>query len=348
VKREKRVSSIRGTATKARPKPRLIQGRSVETKVATGPFTYSYGKSLAYAYNPGGKYLYTGGCDSETIGRWFDEMHIPPGYTWLAYDCRRWDSTVGPTPMSLLWEEYNHLGAPRDCLLALQGRSGSRKAVTSHGIRFSRTAQVASGDGDTSAGNSRIHLVLLESCPGVFAAAVSGDDAIILANDPLQVEQRYKGGGFDPVRSDDFDFCSQLFWPTSDGRVLGPKVGRTLGKMFHCTKRYGSSEGYHRWLRGVSLGARNSFSFIPVLRVLVPHILSCIGHGRVDKDRGHQYKARASFSHDICDETWAFFEERYGLSQAEVVAAESLILSTPLPITLRGDLFVSLVQRDYS
>jgi hypothetical protein len=349
VKREKAVTAIRDTPIKKSPAPRIIQGRSVDVKIATGPFTWAYGKRLAIAYGPDQNYLYAGGRTAEEIGRFFEELPRRwgnmPFLHWIAVDCSRWDRSVGPTPMACLYDEYKNCGAPKDCLIALKGRDGKRKARSAGGWRFTRRAQVASGDGDTSGGNSRVHLVMLESCHAVCGAIVHGDDAVIYTDDPETVLRHYRQGGFDPVMAPEIDFCSGLFWPTSDGPVLGPKIGRVLAKTFHSVHFF-ESGNYIPWLRGVCLSLRNSCSFIPILRALIPRLLYLCGEGKVWRDDAHHYKSMASTSHSIVEETWNFMLERYGLDEADVASMEIEIRGLTIGSLLEGERWVALVHRD--
>jgi hypothetical protein len=348
IKRELGVVAVRGVATKSDPVPRIIQGRSVEVKLATGPFTWAYGKMLKEVYSPyidGNNILYAGGRSGEEVGEFYERISTNLGAVgeWMAFDCKRFDRTVGPTPMRKLWEEYEECGASDLTLRALAGRDQTRRGYTSHGIKFHRQAQVSSGDGDTTAGNSRIHMVLLEACPYVEAAIVMGDDSLVYALDPDSVLAAYRAGGFEPKLSKDIDFCSALFWPTDSGLVLGPKIGRVLGKTFHSMEK---RHDYMPWLRGVCLSLRLKVSFVPILRVLVERLLILAGDGKVYRAGDHNYKFTCDGSHNVCDATWGFMQDRYGLGEHEVKAMEAELATFEIGDRLIGDRWVNLVERD--
>jgi len=345
VKKEKRIMRVGPTPTKPNAAPRLIQGRSVDVKVATGPFTWAYGKKLAKVYNTDGLFLYAGTRSAEEIGHFYDR--IPEevgGGTWFALDCKRWDRSVGPTPLKMLFKEYKKCGAPIDCLHALKGRDKIRVGVTAGGIMFKRAGQVASGDGDTSGGNSRIHLVLLQACAAVKAAVVHGDDSMVYTNDVDAVLAQYVSGGFTPVLAPDVDFCSSLLWPTRDGSVLGPKIGRVLGKTFYCIHKF--EGGYLPWLRGVCLSLERSCSFVPILRRLIPKLLKLCGEGKVWRESKHEYKSLANASHELCRDTWSFMEARYGLGESDTLAMEAEIDRIHIGTCLTGPQWLKLVHRD--
>jgi len=347
IKREKRVAKVGAKIIKPTFAPRLIQGRSVPIKVATGPFTWAYGKKLMQLYDLGGKYLYAGGRSAEEIGVFFDlipERIQVEGARWWAVDCKRWDRSVGPTQLEMLWKEFKACGAPQNCLNALSNRSGVSKGVTRSGIKYHRVGQVSSGDGDTSSGNSRIHLVLHESCDFVLASIVHGDDALIYAVNIDGVLDHYVAGGFTPVLADCVDFCSSFLYPTRDGSVLGPKIGRVLGKTFY--SMYKSSNGnYMPWLRGVCLSLRASCSFVPILRVLVPRLLVLAGEGDVYEEHGHQYKSFANSMHDVCEGTWEFLYSRYGLSESDIRSLEDKISQCELGI-MKDETLLAMIMRD--
>jgi hypothetical protein len=344
VKREKAVTSISGKLVKAHPAPRIIQGRSLDVKVATGPFTWAFGKQVAKAYNPQGLFLYAGSRSSEEVGYFFDNAPAKCGLgQWYAVDCKRWDRSVGPTPLAMLWQEYKACGASKECLEALKGRNRKRFGVTSKGWKFSRVGQVASGDGDTSAGNSRLHLVMLEACSSVNAAVVAGDDCLVHTSNIDIVLSQYRLGGFEPVLANEIDFCSAVFWPTEAGSVLGPKIGRVLGKTFYCLRRF---DDYRPWLRGVCLSLRNMCSFVPILRALVPRLLSLCGSGKVWRDQDHDYKIHATSSHEVVEETWAVFQDRYGLDESDACDLELQIATMQLGDELCDIRWTQIVERD--
>jgi hypothetical protein len=342
IKREKAAQMVDSYEPKA---PRLIQGRSNEHKVAMGPFTWVYGKVMSELWNPqDSMFVYASGHSAEEIGAFIDAHPAQDGYEWIAVDCRRWDSTLGPVPMELLFEEYRSCGAPPHVLQALCDRTGFRFGVTHAGIRYRRRAQVSSGDGDTSCGNSRCHLVLLQSNPAIKAAIVAGDDAVILTNSKDLVMQRYVAGGFKPKLAPEFDFCSSLFWPTADGTVLAPKIGRVLAKTFMNTRDL-PLDKQMQWLRGVALGLHNSTFHIPILRVVVARFIQLTTGHKAWFPREHEYKIMAQKPHESCTETLDFVAERYDLSYHEIELMEQEAKTLQIGQVL-GDSWRELVSRD--
>lgn len=345
VKREKRISRVGSRTIKPDFAPRLIQGRGLNVKVCTGPFTWKYGKRLASVYNSDGRYLYAGGASAEQIGRFYDKFLNSGSGSWVAIDCKKWDRSVGPSVFEQLYKEYDACGAPAETLESCRDRMGIRVGKTKHGIHYERIAQVSSGDGDTSCGNSRAHLVLLEACDSVNAAIVSGDDALIHTNDIDSVMCQYVMGGLTPVLAKELDFCSQLLWPTDAGHVLGPKIGRILGKTFICINHY-SGDGYQKWLRGTCLSLAKSVSYIPILRVLFPRLLELLGLGDKIDDGHDKYKSRSTEYHSCCAATWTVMLDRYDLTESEVVLLEEEVAQVNIGDELVGPDWLHIVDVD--
>ena len=346
VKVEKHIAMIGTQIVKPDRVPRLIQGRSLAVKVSTGPFTHAFGKQMMMMYGPDSNFVYTSGLSAEQIGYLFEIIpkRVCHEACWHAIDCKRFDRSVGPSPLHQLYLEYEKCGAPKDCLLSFKNRHEQQSGCTRNGIRYTRHAQVNSGDGDTSAGNSRIHLVLLEACPHVYGCLVHGDDAVILTDDIEAVMSWYVLHDLVPVLAPGIDFCSSLFWPTADGIVLGPKLGRVLAKGFQSMRSF---HDYEPWLRGVLLSTRNSGSFVPILRVLIEKLLLLVGKGRVFREHNYVYKSCVNSPHECSDDSFVFFENRYGIGKSDVLAMERDIMENfQIGDVLTGDVYLKIVERD--
>jgi hypothetical protein len=302
---------------------------------------------MKQVYGPDSNFVYTGGMSSEQIGDCYEIIPLrvrAKDSCWYAIDCKRFDRSIGPSPLQCLHLEYKTIGAPKETVLAFKNRHSIQQGKTQNGIRYKRMAQVNSGDGDTSAGNSRIHLVLLESCPNVYGALVHGDDAVIYTDDIEAVCKWYREGDLDPVLAPEIDFCSGLFYPTADGIVLGPKIGRVLAKTFQSLNKFGD---YTPWLRGTLLSIRASCSFVPILRVIVDTLLDRVGEGKVHRQRHHEYKSMAARSHECSADTFAFFEQRYGLTESDCLFYEDMLRDTlEIGMVLHHQVFIDLVRRD--
>jgi hypothetical protein len=70
------------------------------------------------------------------------------------------------------------------------------------------------------------------------------------------------------------------------------------------------------------------------------------GEGPVWRDDKYQYKSWCDDYHEVCEGTWEFFYQRYGLHESDVLDMEEEIKRTTIGSVLSGDRWVSLVGRD--
>jgi len=181
-----------------------------------------------------------------------------------------------------------------------------------------------------------------------MAAAVNGDDNIVVTTPDWLVSvggeegvrAHYERAGFDVTLSvNPFpygDFCSQLFWPVLDESVyvLGPKIGRTLGKTFFDFR----ARPLARHAKTVATGLIETCSYVPILRAVVERTLQLTkGKKLLKQDWNVHEKQRASRRHE-CDPARAasMMWFRYGLCWADVLELEKKIMEVPrLPYPLK-------------
>jgi len=139
------------------------------------------------------------------------------------------------------------------------------------------------------------------------------------------------------------EFCSSLWWPTSDGTVLGAKVGRQLYKHAWTDKPEKLRLG---WLEAVAKCNAISWRFVPVLREIQYYYND--GFRRLNtryaaQDQAHKdgerdkpaarhaaynftraerdedfFKFRSTVAHEATADTYHFFWKRYDLNPREV------------------------------
>ena len=111
------------------------------------------------------------------------------------------------------------------------------------------------------------------------------------------------------------EFCSSLFWPTNDGFVLGPKIGRRLPKIGFSLRKL--SEGQ---VKGMMLGCSKEMRHIPVLREYVKYCLRQLKSVKKEfySDFDAKYKVRSTLNHEYCADTELFFKMRYNLDVNDI------------------------------
>jgi hypothetical protein len=286
-------------------KPRLIQGRRGKLKVATGPWFKWAGKVLARNWNGRSQLYYPSGASAEEIGQWSSRAEAD-GLIPHCFDFSQWDSTVGPGA-SLAWlDACRGMGCPG--VIEDLALSRLRQVVgrTKFRAKYTKLAQVSSGDGDTSVGNSYIQglgwlWVLHQVVPGVAAncrVMVLGDDSVIAAPKQLTIASisacwdrlgfKLTGGS---TEWDTAQFCSGRFWRSEGTRVFGPSPGRVIGKTFWSVINWGDSKRAP-WLRGVCLGLSLNCSHVPILGALVQRLLELAGKGKIIEDQRNSRRVR--------------------------------------------------------
>jgi hypothetical protein len=362
------------------PDPRIIQGRRDGFNVASGPWLTQVGRHLALNLGVNQVDIYpcgvAYGLTAEQLGTWYTRAldlassKDPKGEIFVVNsDAHRWDKSTPAVALDRKLDRYEKLGL-RDPLLTELRKSVAKKGQTKLGTKYRVDAGVGSGDGDTSGGNSDLHLLielsnadrcgLKENQVFPYRSIVASDDGLTVVSQKLFKESGGKeayeqhllsyGYSFDMAVGGRFDaeFCSGRFWPVQDGWVFGPKIGRVLAKTFWSDLNL-SPHKEKAWLRGVALGLERSVSHIPILRAVVRRILQLTAGVNPRRFPQHEWKFRASENHEACESTWLMMYHLYGVDTAEVTRLEQLIMSVDhLPATLTDPTLDIIVEKDWS
>lgn len=366
--------------------PRLIQGCSAHYQVTTGPWTDAVAKRLGLVWSladdssnlrldpvhPGRvtqphalwPVVFGPGHSAEALGQWFSSTISRLGGFRLAgieVDYRRWDATLSDDPISYEVGKYRRLGAPPSVVAALEAHV-DKKGVTPHG-KYSISATRASGDGQTTEGNSSINGgVNITACDralvprNAYSLMVAGDDMAMIVQAvyarPIMDQMAWQATlGLDPEAHcfsdlNELEFCSGLFWPTTDGVVFGPKPGRVLAKLFHSQTYYTPANAV-AWSRAVALGLARDTHHVPVLRVVIARVLD-LTRGTKPLRLRPDYHIHATHQHDASVDTLIFAADRYGVSPDEIVALEHWLYThiTQLNCTLAHPLLERMLSVD--
>jgi len=358
---------------KRKPKPRAIQGRTDLAKVAMGPFMSSYGKRLATVLHCCDATLPVAtamGRTAEEMGVWMANSisHCGPECVVVDADVVMWDANTCIEALRLLEHDYHALCADADVMKIVTSRD-ENVGRTRVGVGFGwGPGSVRSGDGDTSAGNNRIHATLLLS---VFSnlgildqvrALIAGDDLVVVFTQWAWQRVRRAGGlvflyeefgytlelnthGSSYWRA---NFCSGRFYPTATGIKFGPLPGRILAKTFWSNTPFSRDSKRDAHVRGMCLGLENICSHIPILRVVIRRMLDLINRSGDVAVSFNRYTAFAAKSCDIAGPDMpAVFLDLYGLGPDEVASLEKWIFnSIQIPCLLSHPLLDIIVAKD--
>jgi hypothetical protein len=315
IKVERLPSVLEYTALDVK-KPRLIQGRSDVVKVATGPYFWHLGKELAAMWSITSPICYASGVSAEDLGSWAAEQenrNLVP----LCFDFSAWDSTVSKWAQLLWLRVLQRAGAPREVLQVVKRRLTPLKGRTKNGVTYTKLAQVSSGDGDTSVGNSFIQGVCWLWMLSQLGIDWVRDTAVIVLGDDctLAVPQRHKKDieiycvarwkelgmkvkTFPSSSWDEATFCSGFFWRNGNTRVWGPNPGRVLGKTYWSIIDWNERKK-PMWIRGLCMGLSKTVSCVPVLAALNKRLLELVGDGRVIVRRDMHDRIQAIEEHTL-------------------------------------------------
>lgn len=261
------------------------------------------------------------GLSCEEMGRFatYTETWADPR-RWEA-DCEKYDSSITVRLLGVEYRICTLVGMSRHLRKMFRAQYTTR-GKTRSGIRYRVVGTRNSGRPDTFCGNTVILMFLLWVYMPVcrWIAMVGGDDLVLCVDGPVDLTGVWEGlrrAGLKPKpmfrdRLCDLTFYSRLFWPTKDGHVLGPKIGRVLAKQGFRVNDLPPAL-YDAWRRGVLLGLEKDVNFIPILRELVHGCLLLVGEGRVLPDRDDKHRPHATDFHEATEETLSFAFERYGM-----------------------------------
>jgi hypothetical protein len=307
--------------------------------------------------------LYASGVTANTLGKWYDEsieQLSEYGEVYVVEDDQgRFDGTVTLPALEYHEEVYLHFQPPPRAWEAIIAQR-SVDGVTTHGVVYHGTATVKSGDPDTSVKNSvlnampharAIHTatalavyhgeiatppVPISDAPMQLARmSVGGDDNIILA--PAPIARRLgtnlpiviANHGFRPsvVLHENprmGTFFSGRFWPSTNGTIWGPKIGRVLSKTFYMMDAISSASAKLVWLKGVCLGMVKDVMHIPVLRTVLSTLLIILSDVQAEaiytSERPHVVKVG-----EACPESFIMMHDLYGLDERQILELEDHI-----------------------
>lgn len=314
--------------------------------------------------------VYTSGMNAEQLGKLIQQSvqyittnndHVEVWF--FENDANRFDAHCNTEAIKLINDFYQRARLKKKYWRCMEWKMKT-KGVTKCGIFYIVEATVQSGNGDTSVGDTVVtgsgHERIarrVDLLPSQYLILSCGDDILIPlasthATQYYKASQKYwEEAGFSmaPILVKhiwDAEFCSGRIYPTKDGWVYGPKVGRVLCKTFYSKIDYSDQQGA-RWLRAVALGLEKDTYFIPVLRTVVRKTIE-LTEGRKALHIWEEQKIHAKEIHEAADETYAMMEHLYGLDRAAIVELETWLeqVMTALPISVTHPYITTIVDRD--
>lgn len=273
--------SPKGVKRKA---PRLIQGAQPEFICVLGPFFSALQNHIKRIWGGQGSVLFASGKTNLFVSQYISKLKG----LFLEDDVSAFDSSVSKRLNYLeLWMCKKFGLHPLG--LQLFEANIMTHGFTQSGIKYSVPGTRKSGDPWTTVFNSILNALIhifaiskankwsclktLENCGMV----VSGDDSVVvhggvkigkevLLKLGFECEVNYKNSIYD------LEFCSNIFYDTTIGPLLGPKMGRVLSKIGQFIL---PPLNIHPLcvLRGVALGFKPLWDYVPLMRSLCHGIL---------------------------------------------------------------------------
>jgi hypothetical protein len=338
--------------------PRAIQARSDSFQYTAGPWTWTFNETLAHEMTTD-QYLYACGKSAERIGAWRDNFAplVEAGEAVFGEgDGSGWDRTMEHL-LPVKNQCYADRGAPR---IVLETYERDNTGISGHStlqVSYRAPAQVTSGAPDTGTGNhinnqASTDWALKQAGVTPYGLITLGDDNLF-CSPSFNVEvylRSLRSLGIDPELTLhtgpawSASFCSGLFWPTPEGSVWGPKIGRIVAKTTWLIDP-GNTLNPTDWLRTVAKGFVRDTAHIPVLRVFFPTLLRACGPGRTVTPR-KSYRPHALASHTACENTWALMAAHYGVTRAEVEDLEKWLERQQPPALLDHPVLDRIVAVD--
>jgi len=316
--------------------PRAIQGMSDRLQATIGPFFYSLSKVHNKVLGVESPICYGPGLTAEQIGAWIEEWSETYPFYYAA-DAVRFDAHLKRPAFERINKFYKSVVmAPRRVTDAVEGKI-DKIGYTRFGIRYEVEGTRASGDSDTTEGNTGFTIASTNAAlikqgfqgPGIdYALIAAGDDQLFFTSRPIDEVLYHKyqlGLGLEieliPGKHlYQIDFLSALAYPSADGVVMGPKIGRLLARLGTAST---PQSDYAEYMYSVAHGLFNLTHHVPILRTLIWKMMS-LGTEN-DKIEFEHFKMNATAAHGIHSDVYGFVCDRYNVSLSTIDEIEAEI-----------------------
>lgn len=344
--------------------PRAVCSCTARYNCTTGPYYLLFSNALKNHFSLANfdtnHILWTSGCSSEDVGQAFDNLLDRHGSAaeFLIMDQSAFDAHQNAGTFHFEQALLNHVGLPNNLIEAHRMASIPFGKHQVYNIAFKCAKPTrTSGSGITSSGNVSVSIASLISIFGTprtdtWGAIANGDDILLVARagflatrgdiddgmSRLGLEVKYN------ITRDlcDVEFCQTLPYPTTDGTIFAPKIGRLMSRLGYTTSTQPAD------VYGVARGLEQTVHCVPLLRVFLDKFLAL--SSTVVAPTKQPWQITASRTHDVSPATWDFVYSRYGIGQAEEkqlqeVLDEVTTLPSIIPVS-KLPFVISLAKRD--
>lgn len=370
VKREKTLKYPPGD-------PRLIQGASDPYKVLVSPWVISLSNKLKKIWNSDHFIYYTSGANANALGRWYDAVFNRPGLKAVSTDGSRWDAHMSRLIQYLELDVYKYMGLPHR-KYKLMRDAIKKRGVTKNGLYYVVDGTRASGDPNTSCGNSLINGLMhcYQYCmssgntPEIlyrqsqifrasWCAAVLGDDNACAMHE-LDIENFqsdvhiFNQLGFKMEINVhkhlyQLDYCSGRFYPSTVGTIWAPSIGRMLSKAGWFLHNNARMDG-PALNRAMALSFYKDVQHVPILCEYINKLYDLTAGVRPDIRLLRELQSNRAHVEVIgkpIPDSFRFMEEVYGLVAEPLVTLKWLINGiSQLPYQLTHPAIEQFVLQD--
>jgi len=347
---------------------RAVNNCTPRANAATGPYYWAFSLKLKDTMSGGDKFaLWTPGRSSEYVGEFFDSLvtlYSSDPETQLIFgvgDQSAFDGHQNAGSHNFETAMFKRAGItgvlPAHLLSAIPfGRHQKYPIVFNAG----KPARV-SGQGKTSSANVSVNFAAVCFClgepgPRTWGGLFNGDDILIVTT--KRYVQPYTSTFQDDMNKlglemeinwtthvHEVEFCQTLPYPTADGTIFAPKIGRLMARVGVSTSFKDPS------IKSIAMGLFVTCYHVPFIKQLLVRLL-CLTDKYPDvymKDyKFHpQLNNFASKPHETIGTTWDFISDRYGLTHLDLEIFTNILNQVvELPSVIEWPLINSLVNRD--
>lgn len=347
---------------------RAVNNCTPRSNAATGPYYWGYALALKQSFgsNEDDWVMWTPGHSSEEVGAFVDRL--------VEHFSRQESGMRCCTGDQRAFDGHQNAGSLEfECRLLDRAKLNKFKKVHKMGsipmgrhqkyrIKFNagKPARV-SGRGCTSCFNVCVSLasvihVLGHPGPKTWGGIFNGDDFLIIAlrdflgplEDTFHIKCAELGLEVELLFTNelwDCEFCQTIPYPTVDGTIFAPKIGRLMSRIGVSTSSKDPS------MKSIAQGLYVTCFHVPFVRQLLDKYLNLTDRWEDTYTKDYQFHPQlnnfATRPHETCDATWDFIWHRYGLTKTHHLEFVGVLKTVnTIPCVIEWPMINALVDRD--